>query len=244
MKVLILSAGTGSRLGLNLPKSLTQIDDRKVIDIQLGVLGQLGIAEKDITVVTGYKDYLFQQYKFKKILNEDFKSTGQVYSMSRASSLKSEKQVLVIYGDILFEKTLLEKLTETDFSFLVPSFINFKNLWMQRGDSMFQDLETYKVNENNEIMEIGNQVIDISLVNGQFMGMLYFNNYYFKNFLNWYEEFGKLINLNKYKKIQTTHFLNYLIKKGIKIKSIDYDGYFMELDSKSDLEFIKNSINF
>ena len=60
-KVIILSAGTGTRLKLNLPKSLVQVNNKKMVDIQIGILNSIGIDMDKITVVTGYKSNLFSQ---------------------------------------------------------------------------------------------------------------------------------------------------------------------------------------
>ena len=59
MKVVILTAGRGSRLNLNLPKSIVKVDDRCMLDIQLSQLYSAGIKPEDITIVTGYKNNLF-----------------------------------------------------------------------------------------------------------------------------------------------------------------------------------------
>ena len=65
MKVVILTAGRGSRLNLNLPKSIVKVDDRCMLDIQLSQLYSAGIKPEDITIVTGYKNNLFSKYDFK-----------------------------------------------------------------------------------------------------------------------------------------------------------------------------------
>ena len=91
--------------------------------------------------------------------------------------------MLVIYGDILFEKELILELNNLTHDFIVPSYSNFKNLWINRGDSDFKDLETFSTC-NGKLLEIGNEVDNIELVNGQFMGILYFNNFYFSKFLS------------------------------------------------------------
>ena len=241
MKVVILTAGRGSRLNLNLPKSIVKVDDRCMLDIQLSQLYSAGIKPEDVTIVTGYKNNLFSKYDFKKVNNKSYKHTGQVYSISCASHLAEEKEVIVIYGDVLFEKELIIELNNCTYNFIVPSYSNFKNLWMNRGDSDFKDLETFSTN-NGKLLEIGNEVENIDLVNGQFMGVLYFNNFYFSNFLEWYSHYKKHVGLVASKVLQTTTFLNYLINNNVDIFSINYKGYFMELDSYHDLKLIQNTL--
>lgn len=241
MNVVVLTAGRGSRLNLNLPKSLVKVDERCMLDIQLSQLYSAGIKSEDITIVTGYKKNLFSKYNFKKVNNNLYKKTGQVYSISCASHLAQEKEVLVIYGDILFEKELILELNNLTHDFIVPSYSNFKNLWINRGDSDFKDLETFSTC-NGKLLEIGNEVDNIELVNGQFMGILYFNNFYFSKFLEWYSYYEKHFGLKASRVLQTTTFLNYLISNNVDIFSANYKGYFMELDSYDDLKLIQNTL--
>ena len=194
MKVLILSAGKGSRLKLKLPKSLVEIDYRNMLEIQIEQLRLAGIDSNDITVITGYKKYLFKQYGLMTVDNKNYGSTGQVESISRGSHYSNEKEVVVIYGDILFEAKLIQDLMLLKSNFVVPSFKHFRELWQDRGDNNFDDLETFIQDKNNNILEIGNKIKDIDSTNGQFMGILYFNNYMFSNFLNWYKEYKDIHN--------------------------------------------------
>ena len=233
----------GSRLEQKKPKSLIDIDNRKLIDIQLSELKKAGIKINDVSVITGYKNELFSEYKFQKFVNHSYETTNQVYSISCASSLSIEKEVLVLYGDVIFEYSLINTLYKQKDDFVVPSYVKFKSLWESRGDFQFNDLESFLTNKHGRILEIGNDVLDIHNVQGQFMGVLYFNNYWFKTFLELYDAY-KVVNKKNSLSIQTTNFLNYLIKNDIYIQSLKYDGYFMELDNKKDLDLIRKTLPF
>ena len=95
-------------------------------------------------------------------------------------------------------------------------------------------------NKNSNILVIGNKIRYILLT--AILGIIYFNNYMFSNFLNWYKEYKDIHNKKSANKIQTTPFLNYLICKNINIKTLNYEGYFRELDNEADLELIRKSI--
>lgn len=233
----------GKRLEQEKPKSLIEIDNRKLIDIQLNELQLAGIKAEDVYVVTGYKSELFSEYKLNKILNKDYETTNQVYSISCVSNLSDEKEVVVIYGDIIFENTLISKLYEQNYNFVIPTFNDFKKLWQDRGDYDFNDLESFSINKKGGILDIGNIVEDIDQVQGQFMGIVYFDNYWFKRFLELYESY-KLLHEKKFLTLQTTNFLNYLIKNDVHIQSLKYDGYFMELDNQKDLDLIRKTLPF
>ena len=76
------------------------------------------------------------------------------------------------------------------------------------------------------------------------MGIVYFGNYKFCEFIKYYKDLLSSSSTNKGIKIETTTFLNYLVNNGVNIQSINYEGYFMELDNKKDLEIIKSTLNF
>ena len=233
----------GKRLNQKKPKSFIDIDNRKLIDIQLSELNKAGIKSEDIYIVTGYKSELFSEYKLNTFFNQYYETTHQVYSISCASSLSDAKEVVVIYGDVIFENILVSTLHEQNHNFVIPSYENFKRLWEDRGDYNYTDLESFTINENGRILDIGNEIKDINQVQGQFMGIVYFDNFWFKDFLQLYESY-KIIDEKKSLVIQTTNFLNYLIKNDTHIQSLKYDGYFMELDNQKDLSLIRKTLPF
>ena len=81
----------GKRLNQKKPKSFIDIDNRKLIDIQLSELNKAGIKSEDIYIVTGYKSELFSEYKLNTFFNQYYETTHQVYSISCASSLSDAK---------------------------------------------------------------------------------------------------------------------------------------------------------
>ena len=83
----------------------------------------------------------------------------------------------------------------------------------------------FQLTKKGGILDIGNIVEDIDQVQGQFMGIVYFDNYWFKRFLELYESY-KLLHEKKFLTLQTTNFLNYLIKNDVHIQSLKYDGIF------------------
>ena len=144
----------GKRLNQKKPKSFIDIDNRKLIDIQLSELNKAGIKSEDIYIVTGYKSELFSEYKLNTFFNQYYETTHQVYSISCASSLSDAKEVVVIYGDVIFENILVSTLHEQNHNFVIPSYENFKRLWEDRGDYNYTDLESFTIDENGRILDI------------------------------------------------------------------------------------------
>ena len=68
MKVLILTAGKGSRLGLSKPKSLVELNVKRLIDYQLIELTNANISLNDIYLITGYKNEMFSEFDLKSFV--------------------------------------------------------------------------------------------------------------------------------------------------------------------------------
>lgn len=114
MQAVILAAGRGTRLGLDRrPKCLVEIDGRPLIRHQLDVLGEAGVRE--VTVVIGFeaaqvRDALASDAT--TVLNRDYVTTNSLYSFLLARDRVGCGELLVLNCDVLFERSLLDRLLE------------------------------------------------------------------------------------------------------------------------------------
>lgn len=241
--IVILCAGKGRRIGRGVPKSLIKIDKDNILEKQLYELKKSGISKKNIHLVTGYKSYMFKKYPFSQFKNRLYFYTNQVFSISRAKKLSNSKRVLILYGDILFShKELVNFLTLKD-DIVVGSYKHWRKLWHDRGDINFTDLESFNIDNENKLIEIGNEIKEIEDVKGQFMGLILFNNYQFEKFVNTYRSLISELGIKKYLKIETTQYLNMLISFGFNIKVFNFLLEFFEFDTEDDINLYKR-LNF
>ena len=80
MKILILCAGIGSRLGSltsENPKCLVEINSISILDRLLNQLNNLGLNEKDIFLCGGYKNEQLPT-KYRKFINNNFLTTNMM----------------------------------------------------------------------------------------------------------------------------------------------------------------------
>ncbi len=109
--IVILAAGLGSRLGLEIPKCLITIKNKKIIDYQLDLIKHA----KNITIVTGYKASQIKDHVSLKwpslnvnyINNGDFEKTNNVYSLSLAFD-KIDTPTLIMMSDLLISRKSFE----------------------------------------------------------------------------------------------------------------------------------------
>ena len=113
-QALILAAGTGSRLGLGLPKCLVEVGGRSLLDHQLDAIEQAG-ADR-VTMVVGYEHQQVEDAaggRAEVVLNERYADTNSLYSFWLASRAV-EGDLLVLNSDVLFAPELLGDLLDVE----------------------------------------------------------------------------------------------------------------------------------
>ena len=165
MRALILAAGQGKRLGKaskNRPKCLVELFGKTIINNQLEVLNSNNIEE--INIVTGYKSNLLDNLNLNVYHNKDFEKTNMVFSMFQASDLfdSNETDLIVSYGDIIYESSVLEKLMSQPSDISVVADLDWDKLWHLRMDNPLEDAESFNFSNSLDIIEIGNKVKSIS----------------------------------------------------------------------------------
>jgi choline kinase len=239
MKIVFLAAGTGSRIYDNIksPKCLIKINKRTLIEKL--ILNVQKKYRKNIYVVTGFQSKKVikktRKYSVKYIHNYKYKQTEMLYSMYLALK-KLNDDIIFSYTDIIYEKKIITNLHNNKYKEItVPINLNWKKIWRIRKKKILEDAETLKTN-NGYIYEIGKKINKIKDVNGQYMGIFFIPKKMRKKIL-------KIIEINKMIKNQITFFLNFLIQRKIKIKSLKYYGLWYEFDDYMDLKQFKKKIN-
>ncbi|GEO40778.1 phosphoenolpyruvate mutase [Skermanella aerolata] len=110
---IILAASRGEPLGPlteSLPKCMIDIRGQPLLGRLVATLKERGIEEVD--VVRGFAKETIAVQGIRTIDNDDYASTGELFSLNRARDRLSGPTV-VIYGDILFRPHILDGLMET-----------------------------------------------------------------------------------------------------------------------------------
>ena len=89
------------------PKTMLEIKGRTILERQVSLLRAAGIT--DIAVVRGYRAEAVNLPNVRLLENLDFETTGIAASLFTAASLLKGR-VLILYGDILFDRTILDRL--------------------------------------------------------------------------------------------------------------------------------------
>ena len=240
---IILAAGRGSRM-LNetksKPKCMTKFSKKStLLDKQINSLKLSGI--KKIYIVTGYKQNQIKNKDVIKIFNKEWKTSNMVFSLLKAKKLLLSRNCIISYSDILYEnKVIVKMINNFKKNFLISYDSRWKKLWGRRFTDPLSDAESFKIDKQNNIVNIGNKEKDIKKIQGQFMGLIKTNPSDWKKIFRYL----KKIDSKKIQKLQSTQLLNDLIKnKIIKIKGIKNVGKWCEVDNQSDLKIAKQIFN-
>ena len=247
-KVIILAAGEGKRLHpltLDKPKCMVEIFGKRVLEWQLEIFKQFNI--NDITIVTGYMAEKINLQSLTYFNNPDYSSNNMVETLFCAKD-KLKGSVIVVYGDIIFEKDVLEKLLESKDDCSVVVDKNWEDLCKIRFDNPLDDAESLMVDKKNYLTSIGQKTIQQKEIQGQYIGLMKFQNDGLELIKNKYDE-AKTISKNgknilnpnlDFEKSYMTDFLQYLIRNNVKLKAINIKNGWLELDSISDYKIYQS----
>ena len=237
MKVIILSAGRGSRIKKftdSKPKCFIKINNKSILERLLRTFEKNHL--KDISVITGYKNYLFKKFKFKKILNKNWKNTNMVYSLFLAKKILLKNSCIISYSDIIFDHRIIKKLKSHKDVNLIPYNSNWKVNWKRRYKNPYSDLEKFIFNSKKEVVEIGGSVKLSNQVMGQYMGILKFSRRVSKKLYDFYKTLSK----DEKMKISMTDFLQkFTNETKFKFKTLKMNYDWHEIDTFNDFKVAK-----
>ena len=236
MKSIILAAGRGSRIpeiSKVKPKSLLKINRKSIISRQISYFKKLKINK--IIIIRGYKKNLINFKSTTFIDNKKFKKNEQLDSLFFAKKELNEN-VIVVFSDIIYDFKVLKKIFEAKNGNIILGLDNnWKKRYEFRYDHPQEQADKVKLNKKKQVIKIGKR-LKAEESHSEFLGMLKLTKIGCQIFRDNYSKIKK----SKTKKMQIHDFLNFLIKKGVKINSTNINGKFMEIDTFNDFKLAKN----
>lgn len=243
MNAIILAAGEGKRLHpltLTKPKCMVELFGKTLLERQISVFRNCGI--NNICVVTGYMSELIKYKNVDYIKNHNFMETNMVESLFSAID-KFTESTIVSYGDIVFEQQILKKLINSEYDFSIIVDKQWEKYWKIRSENPLDDLESLKIDDEQNIVSIGKKVDNLTEIEGQYIGLMKFQNNAIGKIKSFYSK-SKSISQNSnsnplnpnlaFRKSYMTDLLQGLIDDGQKLKTINIDNGWLELDTIDD----------
>lgn len=246
MNVVILCAGMGTRLlpkTKNKPKCLATLKKKPLLEYQLDIFLMNEKVNK-IYLAGGYKINKLKKYeKFKKIkiikINE-YAKYNMLYTLIKSlKKINENKDTLVCYGDIVYDKKILNGIIDARNGLSTIFIKNFKRLWKLRMKDYQTDLESFKINKNYFVQSIGEKFENLNELDGQYIGISKIRKNKINEIIKFYNNHEKKYNLRKR---DITYFFNILIKNQFKLKALPIKKGWLEIDTYKDWK-LYNSIN-
>ncbi|MCU7840364.1 MAG: phosphoenolpyruvate mutase [Candidatus Thiodiazotropha sp. (ex Troendleina suluensis)] len=129
LAAIVLAASRGKALGeltKDKPKAMVKVAGKPLINSICDAYNAVGI--KDITVVRGYRKEAFDLAHVKFADNDDYRETGEVYSLQVAlDQAQVSGSLICSYGDVLFNKYIPQVLFEQQDEFVIAVDTNWRN---------------------------------------------------------------------------------------------------------------------
>lgn len=224
MKIIILAAGIGSRLGNPFPKPLTPLKNGKsIMQMQTEhIASKFNI--DDISVVVGFKkDLIMERFpELTYIYNPIFDRTNTSKSLLQALKKYRNEPVLWFNGDVVFDEKLL--------TILLP-YIKDNTSFVAVNTSKVGD-EEVKYTLNGEFINKLSKKVKNAL--GEAVGINFISSNDIKKFISRLEECQDKDYFEKGLELA-------IEKDRIQVKAVDISAYnCMEIDFLEDLENVNN----
>jgi len=223
------------------PKTMLEIKGRTILERQVSALRGCGV--RDVVVVRGYRKEQVTVSGVRFVDNDRFRETGELYSLFQAREALGKPFVL-LYGDIIFEPSILEKLLRTRADVAVVVDRAFQDAYraglLPQGGPL--DLVVTETPANgrrfvapeggSRVLRIGPEVAPDE-AHGEFVGMAMFSERGATTLRAVHAELasGRAEGLDQ---ASVTHILQALVDRGHAVTAVDIHKGWMEIDSFED----------
>lgn len=226
MKIIILAAGIGSRLGNPFPKPLTPLKDgESIMEKQLKNISKY-FDINDVTTVVGFKkDLIMERFpEVNYVYNPFFDQTNTSKSLLRALKKHRGKSILWLNGDVVFDEKLLSVLLND---------IEKNNSFIAVNTSSVADEEVKYTLKNGFVHELSKEVKNGL---GEAVGINFISNDDLNTFINQLEKCDDNDYFEK-------GLENAIAEDNLKLKVIDISRYnCIEVDFEEDLKNANNIV--
>lgn len=194
---------------------------------------------KDVAVVTGYcSDAVSSQFVFKAFENQDYNSTNMAYSLFCAKEFL-EDDVIISYGDILYEDQVLDKLSKSEQDISVTVDLDWEKYYSQRFQNPYDDAESLIYDNNLKITDIGKSNPLPKEVMAQYIGLIKLSKAGARTFLSIFNQTSRDQRIGWDRPLHQaymTDFLQEVINNGKKVCALPINGGWHEIDNLNDYQ--------
>ena len=241
MKVIIIAAGTGIRLGekgSKLPKALLEVNNQTILSRQISILKKIGVSE--IVVITGPYAEKFPSIDITYVNDRDYNEHDVLGSLLVAKDYIQD-DLVITYSDILFDEIVLEQIIQQKCDIGIAINMDWKRAYEGRISHPLSEAENVLLDDNKNILKIQKNIKSHEESVGEFLGLVKLSSNGAKIIADKFEYLltnhkGKFHDAISLKKAYITDFIQELINSKIIVTPIFISGKWCEIDTNQDLE--------
>ena len=248
MKVIIIGAGSGKRIGKfaeKIPKSLLDINGRTIFENQISLFKKNDISE--IILITGPYNEKFNIEGVTYIQDSNYENHDILGSLMVAKE-NIFGDVLIVYSDILFEDNILKTILNSKGDISVAVDLEWEKSYIGRTDHPRSEAENVIFDKNGTIIEIHKNTQNQSSQIGEFLGIMKLtlkgSEIFVKKFLELEKTFqGAFHTAKSLQKAYLTDMIQELIDSNVEVSPVIVSGRWCEIDTMQDLEKARKIFN-
>ena len=241
MKVIIIAAGTGTRLGKKkseLPKALLEVNDQTILSRQISILKKMGIEE--IIVITGSYTEKFPSIDITYVNDRDYDEHDILGSLIVAKDY-IEGDIVITYSDILFDAIILEQIIQQECDIGIAIDMDWKQAYEERTLHPLTEAENVLLDDNKNVLKIQKNIKSNTDMVGEFLGLIKLSSHGAKILTDKFEYLlanhtGTFHNAISLKKAYITDLIQELVNSKLVVTPILISGNWCEIDTIQDLE--------
>lgn len=230
---IILASTRGEQLGKltqSIPKTMIKIGKKSILERAIEHLNEYHI--NNISVVAGYKREAINLPNLKIIGNDDYETTGEMVSLSKAIDT-AQGESIILFGDILFKKYFLSIILDdpADIVIIVDSLFSRKKNYQSDFVYVYQvEGASFFPEDNYHLKKI---FFDQprSEYYGEWIGMVKLTS---KGVTMVKDFIQELKNKPEFQKMNIRDMFNQFIDRGIKIKIQTISGHRIDINNIED----------
>jgi phosphoenolpyruvate phosphomutase len=224
-------------IAADIPMTMLDINGKPLLQRQMEVLSRSGV--RDVTVVGGYQADRIQAEGVRLVLNDEWRSTGIAHSFLHAHG-DLDQPTLMIFSDILFDQTVLERLlrSDRDITLLVDRTYRTR---AHHQDKRLDTVEianprpvnarTLDVHATQTVRRVGKGVDPVD-AHGEFIGLAYFSERGYRVFREVYQALAD--GNGAAAPASLTDVLQAVIDQGDQVSCVEVSQGWMEIHSFDD----------
>ena len=243
MKLLILAAGSGTRLG-NLtefvPKSLVKINNKTILERQMNIFQKF--QKNNVMVIAGPNKDKFSKFNvelFEDLEYDKHKQLGSLISINKYFN----EDVIVIFSDIIFDEKIFQDIIDVKCDIGIALDKNWKKNYSNRTEHPISQADLVKI-KNNRIVQIKKDLKDDDT--SEFIGILKFSSTGWKILIDTCRELQKnneqFHSAQSFQKAFITDIIQEFVESNHNVEPIFVEGSWLEIDTLQDLNIAREKL--